>query len=175
MKNKGQILSIWGTFVLFLVIALVVLTMVAIYFLGSLTGRMHIEIAVERFINRPYIVGELFSHYTTDRPFFEHAVEIVVSGGVENSKSSGIEDDIVRFMERLGFDKKETYRIVIKDTGNSYVDAGEKAEKLNPKSSSDVVSNPEISNDAVVPLLYKKDGNHPDGILGYIHIVTEGG
>jgi hypothetical protein len=136
---------------------------------------MKVSIDVEKFVNKPYIVGELLSHNQTgDRQFFEHTTEIVVTGGTEYMNSYGLQARIEDFMNRLGFEKKGEYLIVVKNNSATYVKIGEKAGQLNPGSGS-VISNPDISNDAVVPLLYKKDKTHPDGILGYIHIVTEGG
>ncbi|MBI5060838.1 MAG: hypothetical protein HZB67_00830 [Candidatus Aenigmarchaeota archaeon] len=175
MKKKGQMLDTWGTVIVFIIGALIVMVMLVVYLIGTLSGKMDIEIAVEKFKNRPYLIGELLSHQKIDdRSFLEHATETVVSNGIENSKSYGAKSGIEQFMEKLGIDKKK-YHITIKDNKNSYVEVGEKQEAIDPKSVDVTASDAEISNNAVIPLLYKKDESHPEGILGYINIVTEGG
>ncbi len=160
-KSSGQVLDVWGTVMVLFTAALVIFAMVGVYFLGEILKKMEMQLEVENVITMPYTTGDVLSHHKiNDREFLEHALEAAITRSAKSSP--GLSTGIADVMKKMGFVKKSgepKYSIIIKNNSNDFVNAGKSENEMDD----------ELSNTAVIPLLYK------DGTLGYVKIIIEGG
>ena len=119
---KGQIEQVGWTAIVFVFFVIVTVVAFAHYLIIQLPwgpGTIKYSVEFADFANKPYIFGEVLTHYVIeDRQLMEHCLESVIVDSLERAKSENVTEKLADMVDDYGFD----YQIMLLPEAATTVD-----------------------------------------------------